>query len=119
MMVLMLCVGEKVKVHDEAADRAAERAKEASAGSDLGSMLMLTPTIVTEWKYLRVRVYRAEGFPVMDGKVGIGVLTASEAGVDAVVGVTFGGGKMVSTPAKTVKGATRALLNPYFNYELW
>ncbi|RYY82464.1 hypothetical protein EON63_13275 [archaeon] len=33
-----------------------------------------------EWKFLVIRIYKAEGLPIMDGKVGIGFATAKKAG---------------------------------------
>jgi hypothetical protein len=71
--------GEKVKVHDEDAERAAEIAKETAAGSDIGSLCLTTPTMQKEWKFLVVKVHRAEGLPVMDGKVGASIVTVSKA----------------------------------------
>ncbi len=111
--------GEKVKVHDEDAERAAEMAREAAAGSDVGSLIMNVPTVQKEWKYLVVKVYKAEGLPVMDGKVGAGLVTLSKAGTDAFCQLSFAGGKPVKTRVTTVHGESRHQINPSFNYELW
>lgn len=111
--------GEKVKVHDEDAERAAEIAREAAAGSDIGSLLLTTPTIQKEWKYIVVKVFKAEGLPVMDGKIGGGLATVKQAGTDAFCRLAFAGGKPLATRVVTVNGQSRQQINPQFNYELW
>jgi hypothetical protein len=55
----------------------------------------------------------------MDGKIGVGVLTARSAGTDAFCQLQFAGGKVIKTKVKTVYGNSRASINPVFNYELW
>jgi hypothetical protein len=111
--------GDKMKVHDEEAEIAKELADENKVGGDVGSLVMDTPTIRKEWQYLVVSVYRCEALPVMDGKVGVGMLTAKQAGTDAFCQLQFAGGKVVKTKVKTVHGTNRASINPIFNYELW
>lgn len=73
--------GEKVKVHDEDAERAAEIAKETAAGADIGSLIMSPPTMIKEWKFLVIRIYKAEGLPIMDGAVGVGFAAVKKAGM--------------------------------------
>ncbi len=111
--------GEKAKIHDEEAERAAEIAKEAAAGSDVSSLVLHAPTIQKEWKYVVCRVYKCEGLPVMDGKLGIGMLAAKQAGTDAFCQMTIAGGKPLKTKVNTVVGNNRKMINPIFNVELW
>lgn len=115
----MVGPGEKPKIHDEDAERAAEIAKEAAAGSDISSLVLTTPTIQKEWKYVVCRVYKCEGLPVMDGKVGIGFVSAQDAGTDAYCQIAVAGGKPLKTKVKTVKGNSRKMINPIFCTELW
>ncbi len=111
--------GEKIKVHDEDAERAAEIKKEAAAGGDLSSLLLSTPVIRKEWKFIVCTVYKCEGLPVMDGKVGIGVMTAKEAGTDAFCKLAFAGGAALKSKVQTKKGNSRMMINPEFNCEMW
>jgi hypothetical protein len=111
--------GEKPKVHDEDAERAAEIAKEAAAGSDMSSLVLRAPAIQKEWKYVVCKVHKAEGLPVMDGKVGVGVLTAKQAGTDAFCQMTIAGAKPLKTKVKTIAGVNRSMINPQFNVEMW
>jgi hypothetical protein len=111
--------GEKPKVHDEDAERAAEIAKEAAAGSDMSSLVLRAPVIQKEWKYVVCKVHKAEGLPVMDGKVGVGVLTAKQAGTDAFCQMTIAGAKPLKTKVKTIAGVNRSMINPQFNVEMW
>ena len=111
--------GEKMVLHNEADDLAKEAAAESVAGGDVGSLVLSVPTIRRDWKFLVVSIYRAEGLPVMDGKVGIGPATLSSAKTDAFCQVQVGGSKVVRTKAVTVYGKERFAINPIFNYELW
>eukprot|EP00981_Chlorochromonas_danica_P000154 scaffold46_cov196-Ochromonas_danica.AAC.4 len=105
--------GEKVKVHDEDAERAKEIARETAAGSDIGSLIMTPPTII------KVRVFKAEGLPIMDGKVGAGFAVVKKAGTDAFMKLSFAGGKPLRTKTVTTSGESRAMMNPFFLSELW
>lgn len=107
--------GDKLKVHDEEEDMKKEREAMLKSGGDIGSMVVMPPTIKKEWKYLVTTVYRAEYLPVMDQSVAQ-VLTKN--GTDAFFQVEFAGGKPLKTKVKTVKG-DRSAMNPRFNYELW
>jgi hypothetical protein len=108
-----------MKIHDEDAERAAEIAKEAAAGGDIGSLVASPPVVVKEWKYLVIDLYKAEGLPVMDGKVGALGVTAKKAGTDAFMKLTFAGGKPLKTPVVTKKGESPKMINPSFNIQLW
>ncbi len=81
--------------------------------------MLTSPTIHREWKYVVVSVYKCEGLPVMDSKVGMGVATLKRAGTDAYCKFAFAGGKPLLTKVVTRTGATRSEINPEFNYELW
>lgn len=107
--------GEKMKIHDEEEEARKEREAMAKSGNDLGSMIIMPPTIKKEWKFLVTTVYRAEYLPVMDLSA-ISALSAS--GTDAFVSVSFAGGKATKTKVKTLKG-DRSAMNPIFNYEIW
>ena len=63
-------------------------------------------------------LFRMEGLPIMDGKVGVGSL-GTEAGTDAFCTFSFAGGKPIKTRVKTVKSTTRMGINPVFNVDLW
>jgi hypothetical protein len=111
--------GEKVRIHDEAAELAAEIKRENAAGGDIGSLLLTTPTIRKEWKFVVASVYKCEGLPVMDGKVGMGIATVKQAGTDAFCKLSFAGGKNLKTKVVTKIGTSRTEINPEFNYEMW
>jgi hypothetical protein len=117
--ITMVGPGEKPKTHDEDAERAAEIAKEAMAGSDISSLVLHAPTITKEWKYVVCKLYKCEGLPVMDGKIGVGIISAQEAGTDAFCQLSVGGAKPLKTKVKTVKGGSRKMINPIFCTELW
>lgn len=119
LSITVIGPGDKMKVHDEEAEIAKELAAENKVGGDVGSLVMDTPTIRKEWQFLVVSVYRCEALPVMDGKVGVGVITARAAGTDAFCQLQFAGGKILKTKVKTVQGNSRASINPVFNYEMW
>ena len=106
--------GDKAKVHNEDDERAEEIAREMAAGSDVGSLIKNLPTIRKEWKFLVVKIYRAEGLPIMDGK-----LAYIKAHTDALCQLTFAGGKPLSTKVVTTRGETREEMTPEFNCELW
>lgn len=106
-------------IHDEAAEMAAEMKREAASGGDTGSLCLTTPTIRKEWKYVVASIYKCEGLPVMDGKVGMGIATVKQAGTDAFCKFTFAGGKPLKTKVVTRQGTSRSEINPEFNYELW
>jgi len=111
--------GEKIRIHDEAAELAAEIKKENAAGGDIGSLVLTTPTIRKDWKYVVASIYKMEGLPVMDGKVGMGIATVKKAGTDAFCKYSFAGGKPIKTKVVTRQGTNRTEINPEFNYELW
>jgi len=111
--------GEKLYVHDEAAELAAEIKRENAVGGDVGSLCLSTPTIRKEWKFVVASIYRCEGLPVMDGKVGMGIATLKEAGTDAFCKYSFAGGHPIKTKVVTRKGKSRGEINPDFNYEMW
>lgn len=111
--------GEKLKIHDEDAELAAEIARESAAGGDIGSLVMTTPTIRKEWQYIVATIYKCEGLPVMDGKVGIGMVTAKKAGTDAYCKFSFAGAKPIKTKVVTMTGESRTMINPEFNNEMW
>eukprot|EP01034_Spumella_vulgaris_P027083 gene27083-33756_t len=111
--------GEKLKVHDEDAELAKEIALESAAGGDVGSLVMTTPTIRKEWQYIVASIYKCEGLPVMDGKVGIGIATVSKAGTDAFCQMSFAGAKPIRTKVVTMQGEARTMINPEFNNEIW
>jgi hypothetical protein len=108
-----------VRIHDEAAELAAEIKKENAAGGDVGSLVLSTPTIRKEWKFVVASIYKCEGLPVMDGKVGMGIATVKQAGTDAFCKFSFAGGKPIKTKVVTRQGTSRLEINPEFNYELW
>lgn len=109
---------DKVKVHDEASDISAEVAKEAAVGGDVGSLILSVPKIRKEWQFVVVSIYRCEGLPVMDGKIGVGSASIA-AKTDAFCQLSFAGGKPIKTKVKTVKGESRLAMNPIFLYDLW
>lgn len=118
LSVSIIGPGEKMKVHDEDAEKREEMKAEAAAGGDIGSLVMEPPNVRKEWVYFVATIYKCEALTVMDGAVkGLGV-TVAKAGTDAFIGASFGGGKEIKTKVRTVKG-TRAAMNPEFNYELW
>ena len=109
--------GDKLKVHDEEEEMRKEREAMAKGGGDVGSMVIMPPTIKKEWKYIVTSIYRAEYLPVMDQQaVQIGGLLQN--GTDAYVQVQFAGGKPQKTKVRTLKGERNAM-NPIFNYEIW
>ena len=111
--------GEKMKVHNEDEEIAKEIANETKAGMDVGSLVLASPTIRKEWKFLVMSLYRAEALTVMDSKIGIGGANISSAGTDAFFKLQVGGAKPLKTKVVTVKGNNRLAINPIFNYELW
>lgn len=117
--IIILGPGDKLKIHDEEAEIAAELAKEASAGADLSALCVHTPVICREWKYLVAKIIRCEGLPVMDGKIGAGLVTIKSAGTDAFLSLSFSGSPPLKTKIISVKGTSRYQINPHFNTEMW
>ena len=111
--------GDKLKIHNEDEEIAAEQAREAVVGADIGSLVLSTPTITKEWKFIVLSVFRCEALPVMDGKIGLGAATVKSAGTDAYVQIKFGNSKPLKTKTVTVVGDNRNAINPTFMYELW
>lgn len=118
LSVTVIGPGEKMKVHDEDAEKREEMQREAAAGGDVGALVMAPPNMKKEWVYMVASIYKCEALTVMDGAVKALGITASKAGTDAFVTASFGGAKEVKTRVKTTKGL-RAAMNPEFNYELW
>ena len=108
-------VGPKDKqyIHDDKKELEIERAAELQSGGDIGSLVMMPPTIKKTWVYVVVNVFRAEWLPCMDGNN-----LLSESGTDAYFQLEIGNSPPVRTRIVTCKG-TRANINPAFNYELW
>lgn len=111
--------GDKMVVHDEAADRKKEVEEESATGGDLSSLALKVPTVCREWNYIVMKLYRAEGLPIMDSKVKVGGVNMGSAGTDCFGKLAFAGGKVLQTKVKSVKGVTRAAMTPVFNTELW
>lgn len=80
---------------------------------------MSTPVIRKDWQYVVASIYKCEGLPVMDGKVGMSIATVKKAGTDAFCRMSFGGAKPIRTKVITVTGESRTMINPEFNNELW
>eukprot|EP01038_Epipyxis_sp_PR26KG_P004421 gene4421-6250_t len=111
--------GEKIKVHDEEAELAEEIKREAAAGGDVGSLILSVPTVRKEWNYIVATVFKCEGLPVMDGKVGGLGVTVARAKTDAFCKLTFAGGKPLKTRPVTAFGDTRQQINPVIGSEMW
>ena len=118
LSITVIGPGDKMKVHDEDAEKREEMQKEAAAGGDVGALVMAPPNMKKEWVYMVATIYKCEALTVMDGAVKALGITAAKAGTDAFVAASFGGAKEVKTRVKTTKGL-RAAMNPEFNYELW
>ena len=106
--------GDKLKIHDE--EEEVRREQEAAAkagGEDVGSMVLMPPSIKREWRWAVMTVYRAEALPVMDGA---GIYGHGK--TDAFVTLEFGGGKPVATTINSMEG-DRNMINPTFYQELW
>ncbi|CAM9799728.1 unnamed protein product, partial [Hapterophycus canaliculatus] len=63
--------GDRLKVHDEEADRRKERAAEANAGG-MDSLVVMPPAIEVQQKWLVTTIAKAEYLPVMDNSFGAG-----------------------------------------------
>ena len=113
LSVSIIGPGEKPKVHDEEEELKEEKKREILSGGDMTGLVLMPPTIKKTWKWVVLTVYRAENLPVMDGAT---VVTNSK--TDALLEVSFGGAKPLSTKTVTVEGPRKAL-NPIFNEELW
>jgi hypothetical protein len=83
-------------------------------GKDLASLVLMPPTIKTVTKWLVVTVHFAEYLPKMDTA---GLMTS--AGIDAYYTVEFGDRKPFKSKVVKIKSASRDLMNPVFNQELW
>ena len=76
----MIGPGDRIKIHDEEADRRKEQEEEMKVGGDVGQLAAKSISAHREWRYLVVTVYRAESLPVMS-------LKGVDGGVDAFVEV--------------------------------
>jgi hypothetical protein len=103
--------GDKPKIHND--DEEIMKEQDAEKTGDLGSMVIMPPSITRETIWLVTTVYRAEHLPQMDDS---NLLT--KGGIDAYLQVEFAGGKPLRTKVKSLKGE-RAALNPEFYCELW
>ncbi|CAM9300468.1 unnamed protein product, partial [Phaeothamnion confervicola] len=103
--------GDKLKVHDEEADRRSERDLEAKAGG-IDKMVLRPPNAKSEQQWLVVTAWKAEYLPVMDESA------IGRAGGDFYFQVELGGGKPVKTKRKTMRG-TRQSMCPYWRSEMW
>jgi hypothetical protein len=104
---------DKVVVHkdDEEDDEGGGKAN----GKDVGSLVLIPPTVKLKKMWLVVAVHHAEYLPKMDASGLTGVC-----GVDAYFAASFGDMKRpFRTKVVTVKGKSRAMLNPPFNQVGW
>eukprot|EP00752_Nemacystus_decipiens_P012043 g10677.t1 len=104
--------GDKLKVHDEEADRRRERAAEANIAGGMDSLVVMPPTIEVQQKWLVTTVVKAEYLPIMDSK-----LIGGSSG-DFFFQVEVAGGKPLRTRKVTLNG-DRHRLNPEWRNELW
>ena len=87
-------------------------------GKDLSSLVLVPPTVKMKRMWLVIHVHHAEHLPKMDGG-GLGMGLLAVGGTDAYVTGKFGDMKAFRSKVVTVKGTSRAVLNPQFNQELW
>jgi len=85
---------------------------------DIGSMVLMPPTVKKEKKWLVITVHCGDYFPIMDEAIGAGGVDIYEAGIDAFHFVQFSDSKIATHVVKT-KGMSRHMINPEFNCELW
>jgi hypothetical protein len=103
---------DKLKIHHEVEGPA------DTDDQDIGSMVLMPPTIKKEQKWLVVTAHCGEYLPALDKAVSVGGLDLSSAGIDAFYRAEFSDSK-ISSKVVTVKGKSRHMLNPEWHWELW
>jgi hypothetical protein len=103
---------DKLKIHRETEDAP------ANEGDDIGSMVLMPPTIKREQKWFVVTAHCAEYLPMLDAAVGAGGFELSSSGIDAYYKAEFSD-SVISSNVASIKGASRHQLNPEWHYELW
>ncbi|CBN78812.1 conserved unknown protein [Ectocarpus siliculosus] len=106
--------GDRLKVHDEEADRRKEKAAEANAGG-MDSLVVMPPAIEVQQKWLVTTVAKAEYMPVMDKNFGGGagggdfffqfsIWDWDPVGENDLVGVYYGKLRHIENVMKETKG---------------
>ena len=102
---------DKLKIHRETDEKAT-----MGKDKDIGSLVLMPPTIKKEKKWLIVTVYRADYLPMLDEALAGGAL--GQSGINAFYQVDFSDSK-IKTKVKDAFGASRRQMNPEWNTELW
>jgi len=103
---------DKLKIHRETEEAP------ANEGDDIGSMVLMPPTIKREQKWLLITAHCAEYLPMLDSAVGAGGFELTSSGIDAFYRAEFSD-STISSKVTSVKGGSRHMLNPEWHYELW
>jgi uncharacterized membrane protein len=104
---------DKLKIHRESEETSA-----AKEGDDIGSMVLMPPTIKREQKWLLITAHCAEYLPMLDAALGAGGFEVSSSGIDAFYRAEFSD-SVISSNVVSVKGKSRHQLNPEWHFELW